>query len=419
MILKNSQNENIDIEDKPFAKGGEGAIFFIRNTNYNEFCVKIFHPGKIDSRIQKLEYMVQHPLSAPKSSLYKICWPSDFVFQDGNIVGFIMPLSFPHSKSLYDIYLSDDNTIFDRRRKKGVENRLKLLYNIATAIKALHLEGYVLVDFKPQNVLFTDIGQISVIDLDSLQIAPNKQILFQATAFTIDYAYPNEFSSIKNKAYISPKWDCYSFAVVAYQILLGIHPFTASTNLKDKYGNTISGLFDLMAGDLFPFGSHQDLIAVIPPPQYYFFSLPPVIQNLFKKIFDLRLNDYCMNDWLFAIMDVLKSQEIIEPNLFRNTPHTPIVIIIKQEEKKDFIYLKWKGFFCDNVKINKYDVTDAEEIQIPISEREITIYAYNSHGNQVQKVSIKHVSKYCINCGNQFYSNFDNFCTCCGMKRLL
>lgn len=106
--------------------------------------------------------------------------------------------------------------------------------------------------------------------MDSLQIAPNKQILFQATAFTIDYAYPNEFSSIKNKAYISTKWDCYSFAVVAYQILLGIHPFTASTNLKDKYGNTISGLFDLMAGDLFPFGSHQDLIAVIPPPQYYF-----------------------------------------------------------------------------------------------------------------------------------------------------
>lgn len=52
MILKNSRNENIEIEDKPFAKGGEGAIFFIRNTNYNEFCVKIFHPGKIDSRIQ-------------------------------------------------------------------------------------------------------------------------------------------------------------------------------------------------------------------------------------------------------------------------------------------------------------------------------------------------------------------------------
>lgn len=83
MILKNSRNENIEIEDKPFAKGGEGAIFFIRNTNYNEFCVKIFHPGKIDSRIQKLEYMVQHPLSAPKSSLYKICWPSDFVFRTG------------------------------------------------------------------------------------------------------------------------------------------------------------------------------------------------------------------------------------------------------------------------------------------------------------------------------------------------
>ena len=81
--------------------------------------------------------------------------------------------------------------------------------------------------------------------------------------------------------------------------------------------------------------------------------------------------------------------------------------------------MKWKNFFCDNVKINKYDVTDAEEIRIPISKREITIYAYNIHGNQVQKVSIKHDSKYCINCGKQFYNNFDNFCTYCGTKRML
>lgn len=423
MILLNSKKERIKIEEHPFAKGGEGAIYRILQSPYKDCCVKYFHPGKLDSRIDKLDYMVKHQLVAPTNSQYRICWPLDFVYNNGACVGFVMPFSFVGSHSLYDIYLKDDNPIFDRRKKEGVENRLKLLFNIATAIDILHKEGYALIDFKPQNILFTDSGQISMIDLDSIQISHNNKLLFPATAFTIEYAFPHELNLIGKNKIISTRWDCYSFSVVAYQILLGIHPFTASTDKKDKSGSEISGLADLMFNNMFPFGPRMNDIKVAPNIQYYFYCLPSKLQEIFIHSFNLNATTPNMSSWLTVLIEVIQSKNV-EENFFRITPKPPIFIVTEKnvikEKSSDILDIKWKSFYCENIKINNTDVSTLNSAKVNIPRnREIVISLYNRNiGYRTQILRFRHESVFCIKCGSKFIDESDAFCTNCGTKRI-
>lgn len=423
MILLNSKKERIKIEDIPFAKGGEGGIYRIIQSPYFDCCVKYFHPGKIDSRIPKLDYMIKHQLVAPTNSQYKICWPIDFVYSNGNRVGFIMPLSFARSHSLYDIYLKDDNPIFNRKTKVGVENRLKLLFNIATSINILHKEGYVLVDFKPQNILFTDSGQISMIDLDSIQISRNNNLIFPATAFTIDYAYPLELNLIGKSEIISTRWDCYSFSIVAYQILLGIHPFTASTEKKDMNGNEISGLAELMFNNMFPFGPRKADILTMPTIQYYFYCLPPKLQGIFINSFNLNGTKPSMSMWLSVLIEVINNKTF-EENLFRENPRPPIFLVIEKrvikENNIDVLDIKWKSFYCDSIRINNIDVSSSTGAKIAIPQnREVIITTYNKKfGSRNQVLRFRQESVFCIKCGSKFIDESDIFCTNCGSKRI-
>lgn len=419
MQLKLHTGETIVLDSSPFAKGGEGSIYRVTTPKYNEYCVKLFHQGKIDSRLEKLKYMVNHKPETTINDLYRICWPSYLVLREGVYCGFMMPLSFANSYQLYDIYLDDENSIYDRRKKEGMTNRYKVLYNIANALRNIHAKEYVLVDFKPQNILISSSGQISLIDLDSLQISSAKNVIYPATALTIDYAYPKELSKF-NKQQISSFWDVYSFAIVAYQILLGIHPFTASTNKKNSTGNDIVGREELMCNNLFPFGSRQKDIFAIPPPQYYFYKLPSSIRDLFIRTFDLSIAVPTIDLWLQAIYTSVYSNDIT-PNPFRESPKPPITIITDQQldSSKNKIALEWVSFSCQSVTINGSKVANTSNgvFSIPASGG-IIIESVNGAISRKEFLSCAIQSLYCINCGHKFIFPEDNYCTCCGTKRI-
>lgn len=197
MQLKDSKGQLITIADSSFASGGEGDVYKVTGSLYKDCCVKIFHEGKMAARQSKLDYMVKHPLNAPNNSVYRICWPKEFVFKGNECIGFIMPLAFDNSHSLYDINLKDGSELFVRATERGMTNRMKVLYNIANVISIIHQHGYVLADFKPQNILFTDSGKISMIDMDSIQIVENGKLVYGSTAATAEYAYPKELHLLK------------------------------------------------------------------------------------------------------------------------------------------------------------------------------------------------------------------------------
>lgn len=419
MAYTDSHGHIIDYYPQPIAKGGEGVIYRLCDKQYPDCCLKILGENKLSSRLSKLKYMIKQPIGDNQSSLYRICWPRELVYESKHAIGFIMPLAFSNSHSLYSLCTNkNNNRLFSRSSQAGMLNRLKLLYNLANAIECLHQLGYTIVDFKPQNVLFSDSGQISIIDIDSIQIDAIPSYL--ATAITAEYAFPKEMNLFLEKKSVSSEWDAYSFSIVAYQLLLGIHPFTATT--IPELGFT--SWPELMAHNLFPFGNRSSDITACPPPQYYFYLLPKAIQSVFCEAFDLEQASPDMRRWKKVIITVVNDEGIKE-NPFWATPQKPVFIPISIPKNEDLIpgqsiTFQWRCFFCSSLIINGVQCVNQSQIELSVQSDSIfsiNILATNSLGESSFIYSITKLSSFCIYCGHKFEPD-DKHCIICGRKRL-
>ena len=423
MILYDSKSNVVELEPQPFASGGEGDVYHIKSSNvYKKCCVKIFKPGKIDSRFDKLEYMIKHPLNLPDNPHYRICWPLDFVYQDGKPVGFIMPLAFEKSNSFYSLLNKDTSSIYDRTKAMGVVNRMKLLYNVVYALSNLHRYGYVMVDFKPVNLLFTDIGQISFLDIDSIQISEDDRMIFSPTAVTAEYAYPKEIANIANRKPCSQFWDVYGFAIVAYQIILGIHPFVAWTSMKTPGGNEITDRVDLMKYNLYPHGKNSRYIEKIPEPHYYVYLLPESLRNLFARTFDLEDNTVNISEWLTVLMDCINSGKIKE-NPFTKRPIPPVFILKNTLPSHamcgENITLNWHSVKNTRLTINGKSIDPGKgsfTVELPKGLK-ITVVHGDDKVTYRQEYTFHQAACFCINCGVEYQDPSDVFCYNCGVRR--
>lgn len=217
-----SKGAQISLEDTPFAKGGEGSIFYITHpANFRSHCAKIYIDKYQDAQKKKIKHMISNPPANLKNKGYLVCWPEETLYSNGKFVGFIMPLAFSESQKLYSLCLPDISnelppiwrTKYNRGTSSGITGpRLKLCVNIAVAIHSIHRSNqYVLVDMKPHNLLMTDDGRISMTDMDSVQIANNKQNIFSAHVATPEYVPPEGTQLNPSKDYIPESWDRFSW----------------------------------------------------------------------------------------------------------------------------------------------------------------------------------------------------------------
>jgi serine/threonine protein kinase len=296
LYFKTSQNQNITVEDKPLSvAGGEGQVHrIIAPSLYKNYCLKIFHPNQRHAeREPKLSYMIKHSPSELIGEKYMICWPTELVYDKKQFVGFIMPLAFEGSISLYDICrptmkknLDDKWHKFNLSTSQGVILRLKLCANLAIAIHKIHqMNHYILVDMKPQNILLTDLGTISIIDLDSIQIAKASKVTYPAHAVTAEYIPPEGHSNQLHPSqdYIPLSWDRFSLAVVFYEILFGLPPFAATYNAKYKDCDTIA---EKIKFGLFPHAAKsKKYLESLPSLHNNFQRLPKPLKDLFLQAF--------------------------------------------------------------------------------------------------------------------------------------
>ena len=92
--IKNSQ-QTIEVEDQPFASGGEGALYqILRPDAWNNYVAKIIYPHKrTTQKAAKLAYLLSHPpLQNHTGNDASIIWVKELLQdQEGNFVGFLMP----------------------------------------------------------------------------------------------------------------------------------------------------------------------------------------------------------------------------------------------------------------------------------------------------------------------------------------
>ncbi|MFA0960246.1 hypothetical protein AB9P05_00410 [Roseivirga sp. BDSF3-8] len=291
-ILTTNRGTEVTIEAQSFDKGGEGSVHRITTSGPPNVCAKIFHSNKnLEAIERKIKYMAYNVPTNAIANNYKVCWPKDILYDNNKFVGYTMPLAFTGSQTLYNLCQGNNNKLpdnwknkFDRYSNSGMTNRVKLCVNISAALYIIQrMNSYVIADLKPQNVMITLNGKVSIIDCDSIQISSNNNLLFPARVATPDYMPPESTKIDLQNESIPSYWDFFSMAVMYYQVFLGIHPYTASFTGKYENSNTIQSK---ISEGLFVHGRQKSFINTLPPPHNNYEYLPPSLKHLFIRAFE-------------------------------------------------------------------------------------------------------------------------------------
>lgn len=332
-----SDFEPLDVENDYFASGGQGAVYYIRSSGYTDSCLKKYTEEEDAVKsFDRILYMIQNP---PKniigSDSFRICWPTALAYDiNKRFIGYIMPLAFPKSRNLTILKTYNSKPIsqqstykdcpewfnkFEFDTEEGFKNRIKMMCNWAIALYHLHETGkYVVVDLKPENVMATATGKISIVDTDSFQITENGRVLFEGPVGTPEYLPPEVDGLKKQHLPFSVSTDCFSAAVCFYSILTGVHPYTGMIKLPpfDK----LESIEECIKNGLFAYGNRKQYLK-FPTGlnlQKHFDNLPPTLQELFKRAFG---QDYAhrptMEDWGKALHEAAFSQTCFVKNVVK------------------------------------------------------------------------------------------------------
>ncbi len=196
-----SNGLKIVLHDKDFiTEGGEGKIYGKNNIIYKIYT----NPNKVisEKKINELSVLELDNIIKPLNLIYN---------SKQSAIGFTMKWvnkTFPLVKLFSNSY-KDINKI-------DIKKILKIIDNIKKIIEYIHSKNILIVDGNEFNYLIDDIDKETpyFIDVDSYQTQN-----FPATAIMptiLDY---------KSKGHFSTLSDWFSFGIVSFQLLTGIHPY--------------------------------------------------------------------------------------------------------------------------------------------------------------------------------------------------
>ena len=315
MKLYTEKKQTIDIESTPFSKGGEGGVYRITNTRYTQkYCAKVYHCNTPQDRAKlvnierKIRYMLTNQPDEVEGNNWKLSWPVALLFDaQGQFVGFIMPLAYPKSiklteimgspdapspkrKSIWKHWTMHDWDRFSLRQPHGLTSRLKVVVSICFPIYKVHAQGsYVFVDMKPDNILISPKGEITICDIDSIQILDKNtgHLLFPSLVNTPDYSPPDtprkvvlnsqglNASAQQTGHQFNETWDRFSLGVIIYQLLFLVHPFACTA--KD---NSLTATCQKIKHGLYVHGTKRFEIDVYKPWHDNVSKFPIKIQSI-------------------------------------------------------------------------------------------------------------------------------------------
>lgn len=292
MILSSAKLGRLKLATKPFAYGGAGEVYRAEGPDGKVYCVKLLTKPKPDD-FEKLGHMLARVPDNLEAGWGRLCWPVDLVHKQkiAEPAGYVMPLAIDESVQLSNLtnlrWPGTERPVLadkvDRKSAEGLKNRLVIALNISAAVKYIHSLGHVFVDLKPQNILISPSGKVSVVDVDSIQLELGNKIYWGplgSPEYMPSESYRMQYGTGPP---IKQSWDCFSLAVIIYEILLGIHPYAGA--LKPSAPNC-PGIADLIKAGMYVHGANRSQFQVIPPPHEGLARLPTQLATLFSNAFE-------------------------------------------------------------------------------------------------------------------------------------
>lgn len=315
---------NITITNKPSEVGGEGLIHRLYHSHYGDCVLKLYKTqDKADKNRDKILYMMcQTPPNV--NDTIRFCWPFGAVYDENmrHFRGYVMLAAFPGSRDLtiLDAYspsqsiaelFPDDvdwHEKFELKTERGLKNRMRILYNWISAINVLQASGqYIMGDIKPENVLVTHEGKISVIDIDSCQVVDKGKLLYECSAKTPNYFSPEAYDLVKNHQRLDYRCDSFAIGCSIYSILIGCHPYTNIRLLSPFNNGQYCTIASRIKAHLYYRGSNANFIERVSNIDLHMNlnRLPVDIACLFDRTFIGDFNRPTMTEWKNALRAAL------------------------------------------------------------------------------------------------------------------
>ena len=126
-------------------------------------------------------------------------------------------MDYVEASNLKELYAAQDPVL--------AENVAQILLDMATALEHMHENGFMHLDFKPENVLVTRNAAVRLVDFDLTKPIPEKPIKLKKNPGTPGYMAPEQ---LRGEA-ISHRVDIFAFGVAAYELLTNHKPFPGET----------------------------------------------------------------------------------------------------------------------------------------------------------------------------------------------
>lgn len=224
--LRDHLGHDVRLPSKPFAVGGEGAVFDVLGRP--DLVAKLYSKPQSKERCDKLRAMAK----LCSADLLKIAaWPTA-TLNAGDpkaVDGILMPRVVDHLE-IHHLY-----SVAQRKKDFPEADWGFLLHtarNCAIAFEAVHRHGHVVGDVNQKNVMVSRKGVVALVDCDSFQVAEGSRI-FRCGVGVPEYTPPElhgkSFSGIDRAA----NHDNFGLAVLIFHLLMmGRHPFSGVPQVK-------------------------------------------------------------------------------------------------------------------------------------------------------------------------------------------
>ncbi len=134
--------------------------------------------------------------------------------EHGKIDGqYYLLMEYVEGENLKELYARQDPVL--------AENVAQILIDVAEGLAHIHENGYMHLDFKPENVLVTRNAGVRLVDFDLAQPIPDKPKKMSKNPGTPAYMAPEQ---LQQQA-IDHRVDIFSYGVAAYELLTSQKPF--------------------------------------------------------------------------------------------------------------------------------------------------------------------------------------------------
>lgn len=236
------------------SEGGEGQIFVKKDLAFKIY----FDPQKMISagKIQELAVLTDP----------KIIKPEDIIFNNGTPIGYTMRFI----KDAYS-FVQTFTKAFKNRHGLYLDTCLDLVQNFQKTVHFIHSKNILIVDLNEMNFLVDKkFKEVYCIDVDSYQ-TPN----YKATAIMESIRDRHTPSDVFNEGS-----DWFSFAIITFQLLTGIHPY------KGKHKN-IKGLDARMSRNISVFNPDVSIPRSAESPEI----LPTTYRDWYYAVFEKGLRE--------------------------------------------------------------------------------------------------------------------------------